>query len=197
MTQRLNKSLLAKCVSNATHPFLTVTAALLFAALSWSKSQWLETFVVSESTIVILPALFVYKGIVVGKYDSIDISDRSKRGMPIIFSLMTASLNLIYLLITNSSVKFILFYLEGVVLFITVALLTAITKVSVHLAVFSGIITSFSMLLDWRYSALYLLLPLIAWARIQVKAHTLLQIVLGSFTGIVACLVMSLCLRPR
>ena len=195
MTQRLNKSLLAKCVSNATHPFLTVTVALLFAALSWSKSQWLETFVVSESTIVILPALLVYKGIVAGKYDSIDISDRSKRGMPIIFSLMTASLNLIYLLITNSSVKFILFYLEGVVLVITVALLTAITKVSVHLALFSGIITSFSMLLDWRYSALYLLLPLIAWARIQVKAHTLLQVVLGSFTGIVACLVMSLCLR--
>lgn len=196
MTQRLNKSLLAKCVSNATHPFLTVTVALLFAALSWSKSQWLETFVVSESTIVILPALFVYKGIVAGKYDSIDISNRSKRGMPIIFSLMTASLNLIYLLITNSSVKFILFYLEGVVLVITVALLTAITKVSVHLALFSGIITSFSMLLDWRYSALYLLLPLIAWARIQVKAHTLFQVVLGSFTGIVACLVMSLCLRP-
>ncbi len=196
MTQRLNKSLLAKCVSNATHPFLTVTVALLFAALSWSKSQWLETFVVSESTIVTLPALFVYKGIVAGKYDSIDISDRSKRGAPIIFSLMTASLNLIYLLITNSSVKFILFYLEGVVLVITVALLTAITKVSVHLALFSGIITSFSMLLDWRYSALYLLLPLIAWARIQVKAHTLLQVVLGSFTGIVACLVMSLCLRP-
>ena len=196
MTQRLNKSLLAKCVSNATHPFLTVTVALLFAALSWSKSQWPETFVVSESTIVILPALFVYKGIVAGKYDSIDISNRSKRGMPIIFSLMTASLNLIYLLITNSSVKFILFYLEGVVLVITVALLTAITKVSVHLALFSGIITSFSMLLDWRYSALYLLLPLIAWARIQVKAHTLLQVILGSFTGIVACLVMSLCLRP-
>jgi len=196
MTQRLNKSLLAKCVSNATHPFLTVTVALLFAALSWSKSQWPETFVVSESTIVILPALFVYKGIVAGKYDSIDISNRSKRGMPIIFSLMTASLNLIYLLITNSSVKFILFYLEGVVLVITVALLTAITKVSVHLALFSGIITSFSMLLDWRYSALYLLLPLIAWARIQVKAHTLFQVVLGSFTGIVACLVMSLCLRP-
>ena len=196
MTQRLNKSLLAKCVSNATHPFLTVTVALLFAALSWSKSQWPETFVVSESTIVILPALFVYKGIVAGKYDSIDISNRSKRGIPIIFSLMTASLNLIYLLITNSSVKFILFYLEGVVLVITVALLTAITKVSVHLALFSGIITSFSMLLDWRYSALYLLLPLIAWARIQVKAHTLFQVVLGSFTGIVACLVMSLCLRP-
>ena len=196
MTQRLNKSLLAECVSNATHPFLTVTVALLFAALSWSKSQWPETFVVSESTIVILPALFVYKGIVAGKYDSIDISNRSKRGMPIIFSLMTASLNLIYLLITNSSVKFILFYLEGVVLVITVALLTAITKVSVHLALFSGIITSFSMLLDWRYSALYLLLPLIAWARIQVKAHTLFQVVLGSFTGIVACLVMSLCLRP-
>jgi membrane-associated phospholipid phosphatase len=64
------------------------------------------------------------------------------------------------------------------------------TKVSGHLAVLSAFLTFAVLVEGWIFLGSFILLPLLAWARIKTKNHTLSQTILGSAIGILTTVII-------
>ena len=57
-------------------------------------------------------------------------------------------------------------------------------KISFHSSVATGCVTVLVMLVNPQLGWLFLLVPLIAWARVYRKRHTLLQTVVGAVLAV-------------
>jgi membrane-associated phospholipid phosphatase len=67
---------------------------------------------------------------------------------------------------------------------IVLGIVNMFTKASGHLAVLSAFVTFLVLTEGWKFLPTFLLLPVMAWARIKTKNHTLLQTVLGTLVGV-------------
>lgn len=133
--------------------------------------------------------LFILLGIRFGIFSDLDVSKREQR--PIMF--------LTGMLLTISYLIFLfLFHAPGILLVGTFALILGLivlgivnmfTKVSGHLAVLSAFLTFMVLVEGWEFLLGFVLLPLLVWARIKTKNHTLLQTVLGSIVGVLTTIV--------
>lgn len=58
-------------------------------------------------------------------------------------------------------------------------------KISIHLAAFTMVVLTLNVLFGWQWWPLFLLIPVLMWARVVRKKHTIMQTVIGaSFTVI-------------
>ena len=140
-------------------------------------------------TIISAFFLFVYfllivVGIRLKVFSDLDVSKREQRPILFIVGLFIAISYLIILF---------LFHAPGILQTGTFALILGLfiigifnmfTKVSGHLAVLSSFLTFVVLVEGWRFLVLFVLLPILAWARIKTKNHTPLQTILGSTIGI-------------
>lgn len=115
--------------------------------------------------------------------NDLDISDRSKR--PLFMSCLTIFYGLFYLLTLTSGS--ILLVKVALTLFVATAFFTIIStfwKISGHMTYLLFAITSITYIYDYPgLMYLYLLVPLVAWARVKLKHHTPLQTVFGTITA--------------
>jgi len=65
-----------------------------------------------------------------------------------------------------------------------VLLVTLFWKISIHMAGLTGAITALTLVLGANYALLYLLALPLGWARTEIEAHTVPQVVLGAVVGI-------------
>lgn len=66
-------------------------------------------------------------------------------------------------------------------------------KISGHACTFTAITTIMSMANGW-FAALYLVIPVISWSRLKLKAHTRAQIIVGALIGFFTPLTFSIVL---
>lgn len=134
--------------------------------------------------------LLILAGIKFKVFSDLDVSKREQR--PILF-LVGIFLTISYLVVL------FLFHAPQVLMTGTFALILGLiiigvfnmfTKVSGHLAVLSAFLTFVVIVEGWRFLGGFILLPLLAWARIKTKNHTLLQTVLGSAIGILTTVII-------
>jgi hypothetical protein len=134
--------------------------------------------------------LLILVGIKFGVFSDLDISKREQRPIAFLVGLFLAIIYLIFLF---------LFHSPGILQMATFALMLGVivigvvntfTKVSWHLAVLSAFLTFLLLAGEWKGLLGILLIPLLAWARIKTKNHTLLQTVLGSIIGILTTIVI-------
>jgi hypothetical protein len=153
----------------------------LARSLAWSG---ISTF------FIFLYFILIVIGIRFGIFSDMDLSRREQR--PIAF-LVGIFLTISYLIIL------FLFHSPGILQIGTFALILGVivigianrfTKVSWHLAVLSAFLTSIVLIEGWMFLGGFILLPLLAWARIKTKNHTLLQTVLGSVMGILTTVIV-------
>jgi hypothetical protein len=139
---------------------------------------------------IVLYFLLILVGIKFGIFSDFDLSRREQR--PVAF-LVGIFLTISYLIIL------FLFHAPGILQIGTFALILGVvvigvvnmfTKVSWHLAVLSAFLTSIVLIEGWEFLGGFILLPLLAWARIKTKNHTLLQTVLGSVIGILTTVII-------
>ncbi|MHA1713532.1 MAG: hypothetical protein ACTSW4_05795 [Candidatus Ranarchaeia archaeon] len=69
-------------------------------------------------------------------------------------------------------------------------------KASVHVAGVTGPITLFVLVVGPEYIAGYLLVAIVAWARLHLKAHSALQIALGFIVGLTLTVLCAFILLP-
>lgn len=80
-----------------------------------------------------------------------------------------------------------LYLLSTAYLLITfvVLIVTLFWRISIHMAGLMAPITALILVFGMQYSPLYLLAVPLAWARTELRAHTLPQVVLGAVVGVV------------
>jgi len=79
--------------------------------------------------------------------------------------------------------------LFSITFFIATLLTLAITfrwKISIHMIGFCGPITILSVISKGLFNPAFVLVPILMWARVEIKAHTWAQVIMGSVFGIVA-----------
>ena len=136
---------------------------------------------------VIMPQLYLYIGPKLGWITSWEMNDREERKSFFILILILSliSLSIIYLIGTDLLLNLSLILLA---LLILLLIITRYWKISLHTAFNTGATLVINYLFNWKLSLLYLTIPLIYWARLKLKRHTVSQL----FSGIVVALVIIL-----
>lgn len=151
------------------------------AAIFWTIYTWVY---------LIIFAFFVVIGVRRGLYTDLDVSRREDRFSLYIFASV---LTIIYFitLIFLSAPAILYLITAGVMAGILVGSIVNIKiKASVHVAAASALITGLALVYQGYYWILFILIPVICWARVKIKRHTLPEVYAGSFIGSALAVIM-------
>lgn len=154
--------------------FLAISLAsapdILHALLWW---------IIAVSGISLAPRLFVLRGVRRGYYSDHRVSMREQRFIPLLF--MIGCVGAVFVLLSLLDASHVLMATVAAVIITCsiVLLITRYWKISVHLVGMAGAVTVCVLLFGPLLWLLSPLVPLGAWARWRVGAHTLLQTVAG------------------
>ncbi len=178
-------------------PYLAV-GTLFFVSIRSSSSLWaaLGWGLLTSLFSAVLPYAVLLIGVRLGHFGDRQLHQRKERLVPMLLALVSvvAGLGVVDLLgAPRPVVATVAALLAGL---LVVLMLTAAWKVSVHLAVATGIVAIlFSQIGLWVALTLPLL-AVLAWARVHTRSHTLGQVVAGTAVGgIVVAAVNTVLLR--
>lgn len=136
---------------------------------------------------IILPALLFIVLIRYKKIKDWDIRERKERYKILPF-FMTSTLVVVVTAYFYGSILF--FHLIFALWLISSLgiLVTYFWKISLHMILNTSAVIILNFLFDWTVPYLYLLIPIIAWARYHAKHHTLAQIIGGVILSILVVL---------
>jgi membrane-associated phospholipid phosphatase len=191
MTNRADNKLLlsvAKGLSRAFHPFIVSVVTLFLAQVLAGFSVWTATlWTILSFTIVIAPTLlFILLRVKHGRYEDLDVSVRKDRA--ILYVLGTSCMMLtIVLQITFQAPVIAQKILQTGFLSILVGSLVNkfINKISLHVLTVAGctvLLLSVSPLIG---SALGIVGTFVAWSRMYLSRHTLIEVVWGWLVGFI------------
>jgi len=183
--QRSRRSAVARMLTEIFAPAPVGIVALVVVAWRFSPTlgeamQWLG---VSALFVVILPFAFLIAQVRRGRVTDIHVRRREQR-LPIILVFLGSWLVLIALLATlGAPHELIALIGAGMATLVVIGAITLRWKISLHVGVASGVLTVFTLLFGPGMLALVPLLPLIGWARIELRDHTFFQVFAGALIG--------------
>lgn len=176
---------LAWCVSVVFSPFLVPVATAIGVvqkhAVPEDLLRWLGIVVLF---VTVLPALSIAVMVRFSKVSDLHLKNREERFLPLCCTLVSMIVGT-FLLYQLGAAREIVW--AGVAYVINSVIFFAITlmwKISFHSSVATGCVTVLVMLVNPQFGWLFLLIPLIAWARVYRKRHTLLQTVVGAVIAV-------------
>jgi hypothetical protein len=174
---------LARVVSDIFSPPVLAVPALLMGVLASDVSGTYRFAVLYLLVGVLLPVLYVVWLLKSGRITDFHLSDRRQRRGPFIASLgcgFAAFGLLIYLGAPSAFLAPLLALLAQIFLLFVI---TLAWQVSVHTATTAGLVTFACLAFGPAAACWALLVPLVAWARIYLRRHTLAQTLAGAFLG--------------
>jgi membrane-associated phospholipid phosphatase len=176
----------ARYVSNILSPISVSIPFILLVAL-YHAQNIISALTYASATLLFIsigPMIYILVGVYQGKFTDFDVSVRSQRSGPFLFSILSALVGL-----------FMLFYLHGprdlqtVMLAVITcgAILMLITfwwKISMHASVLAGVVTMLTALYGNIILPAYVLLILVCWSRVVLRRHTMAQVIVGSLLSI-------------
>jgi membrane-associated phospholipid phosphatase len=171
---------LAKLVSYALHP-LTVTFFGFLAFVLATGLPYLSA-VIAGAFFSLIPFLITLYFKRRGLAKSVLLEGREERVRPIALSLFSYAFGtaLSWALGYSALVPVELGYIGSTVV---ILLLTLKYKVSVHVSVVTGFASVLTLFASPAFLLAFLLVPLVAWARLKLGAHTLGQVAAGALIG--------------
>lgn len=173
------KEKLAKLLSILLGP--QVWLPLLFTSFLFktglSKSQLLILAPVLTTLQVLLPLLYLYLAPKFGWASEWDLPKKEERYPLLLLSFIANLISIIVIYYIGTKLLFNLSLLFFVI-FTIVAVITYFWKISLHvsLATIGSLMINF--LFDWNMPYLYLSIPIIFWARLTLKKHSLTQLII-------------------
>ena len=178
---------LAEIISWAFFPPLVATVFFIFL-IFWYSSDFTEglkwvTFV--APFLIFLPLLFFAITYKLGWVDDLDLTNREDRPIYLVVFIFSLIAALIVLLFLKVPLKFIVYTVSGLAMTLVTTIITFFWKISFHTAVTTSVVTAITILGGLRFAPLFILVPLIGWARVTLKKHTLLQVVGGFLVALI------------
>lgn len=182
--------LLARIISFITNPIFILFPVpyLLMYRLGYGHSFSLK-WTLHSLIFFIIAGLFVFYEYKHKVFSDMDVSKREQR--PLLFSFMIG-MALVYLLsLYLFSAPFILFFIVwgGILGILATTLINLKIKASIHIEALTAILIVLVKALNISY-LIFLLIPLVAWARIIEKKHTIIETIAGFMLGIILTLIM-------
>jgi len=176
---------LAEIISWLFFPPLISTVFFIFLVFWYSNDfgQGLHWLVVSAPFLIFVPLIFFVVSYKLKWVSDIDLSHREERPVFLavfILSLFAASA-ILYLL--HVPLRFFVYVFSGLIMMIIASLITLYWKISFHTAVVTSVVTAIVILGGFEFWPFFLLIPAVAWARVNLKKHTLWQAVGGALVA--------------
>jgi len=183
--------LLARFISFISNPIFILIGLPFFLVLRntgdldaswrWSYYTWFFLFIFGA---------YVVTGVKKGFFSDLDVSKREQRFGLYLFGAILCFFYLIGLILYDSPI-ILLVCLFGIMLGILVgSLVTLRVKASVHVAAASALIVGLSMVYGGYFFLMFLLIPIICWARVKIKRHSEVEVVAGGLIGSLLSLLM-------
>ncbi len=174
----------ARVISNVLNPFTIFTA--LFVCVAFSESPTSIAFLYSGAELLAAAAvagfvLIMRRRARVGDFW---ISTRAERLIPALFLLAAFVILLAALALLDAPTNLSLLTLSIGLASAAVALVTLVFKASAHCTVAGHAAAAGLLLLGAPGLAFVLVLPLVAWARVALGAHTVAETLVGAIVGV-------------
>jgi hypothetical protein len=167
-------------------PFLVPIATILIIVQTYAFATG-QAFLWSAIVtlfVSMLPMLYIFILFRLGQVSDLHLAVREQRMLPLFFAMMSALVGTAVLYLLDAPREIVWAVVAYVVNGVVFTAITQHWKISFHSGVTAGCITVLILLVDARFSGLFVLLPLIAWARVHRKRHTLLQTVVGAVVSV-------------
>ena len=166
-------------------PFLVPIATAVGVVQKHADPQdvlrWLAIVVLF---VTVLPVLSIAAMVRCAKVSDFHLQNREERLLPLCCTLISMIVGTLLLHSLGAAREIVwagIAYITNSFIF---SAITPIWKISFHSSVATGCVTVLVMLVNPHFGWLFLLIPLIAWARIYRKRHTLLQTVVGAVLAV-------------
>ncbi|MBI4097010.1 MAG: hypothetical protein HY428_01170 [Candidatus Levybacteria bacterium] len=182
---------IAQVISNILNPIVLLFPAPYFLvlrttndgaiALRWAVFSWI--FLLLISVIIIY---CVRRGI----FSDLDVSKREQRPLLFLFSAMLTFFYCLFVFLLGGPYILIvtaLGLLFGILVF---SIINSRVKASIHVATISALLFTLGIVYSGVYLLLFLLIPLVGWARVKTGRHTVSETIAGSVIGSLLTLFM-------
>lgn len=177
---------LARIISGIFNPLVLVvfiTAGIVYQEtgnLVYS-SKWL----IVASIFSILFALFIVISIKKGIFSNFDVSTKKQRPLLFLAGAIGTILCIVFVKVTNGSDHLLVSLFVGLLGLGVYQVLVSKIKASVHMGMLTVFVCFFISLFGLIALPLILLLPVVGWARVKEKEHTVPEVIAGFLIGIV------------
>ncbi|MBO0819784.1 MAG: hypothetical protein J2P26_02920 [Nocardiopsaceae bacterium] len=137
----------------------------------------------------VLPTLFISRGIRRGHWADRNVSDKRPRLLVLGFITASVAAGLIALTLADAPPELVGYFVFMLVSVAILAVITTVWKISIHCAVASGSVTILTLAFGPELAAAYLLAAVTAWSRVELREHTVAQVVAGAVLGALAALI--------
>jgi len=175
----------ARVVSTLFHPFLLflpVPYILILhstndiaKAIKWSFFSWIFIFSI---------VVFIYYQVRKGKFVNFDVSNREARPLLFLFVGIVSLIFSTFLFILHGPLALVVITFGVLFGLAALDIINKYVKASIHVASVSSILVSFVILNGWQFLWVLLIIPLVAWSRVKLHRHSILETVVGALFGI-------------
>ncbi len=181
----------AQIISTVLNPILLLVPVPYFLVLKSTNNQALAYFWEIFSLVFLLViSVFILIGVEKKTFSDLDISKRKQRPLLFTFAIgLSAIYTVLLYFLSAPQILFIAIFtlILGLVIF---ELVNRTTKASLHVGTISAFATSLFIVYDGVFVFTFLLIPLVAWARIKTHNHTKQQTLIGAALGILITLIV-------
>ncbi len=172
---------LARILSTIFNPFLTALALFVILALIGAKDTWdfwrllfISTFFTSLG-----PMLYVFWLYATDRISDLEMSVRIEREMVFTAFVVFYSLGAAALWIAHAPRLMIAAMLGYLVSALVVQYITRYWKISTHALGITAPLTALTLIYGRQPLPFMILIPMVCWARVYLRAHTIMQVVAG------------------
>jgi len=183
---------LAKLTSNVLNPFLVSVVVFILVSLK-STSGTVDALKWSSISIAlsVLPVFTVIVYLVRNqKLDGIFINARRQRTKIYLLASACAVAGSIILSYLGAPLELVATFVAGLSAVVIFTCINLLWKISAHTAFVAASVTVFIVLYGATLAVTAVLLPLIAWARIELEYHTLAQAATGALLAALVVVVV-------
>lgn len=176
---------IAWSVSVLFSPFLVpIATALGVIQKHAAPHNALRWFAIVVLFVAVLPALSIAVMVRYTKISNLHLPNREERLLPLCFTFGSIGVGTVLLHTFGAAQEIVWAGIAYVVNGLVFSAITQMWKISFHSSVATGCVTLLVLLVSPYFGWLFLLIPLIAWARVYRKRHTVLQTVVGAVLAV-------------
>lgn len=183
---------IANLTSNILNPFILCLALIfLFSFTSSSSTPEAMKWAFLSMAVSILPVFLVILYMLRhGKLDNFYIDIRQQRTRIYLIGCFCALISCITLVYLKAPAILVAAFTTGLSTAFIFTLINLWWKISLHTALVAASATVLVLLYGWMAAATLALVPLTAWARIELESHSLAQTVSGALLAALIVVVM-------
>lgn len=177
-------NLLARIISTLSNPiFLSLPIPYYLVFRATNNSLYAIKWTIYSALFVLIVGGFVLYNVRRGKFSDFDVSKREQRPLLFFACTILCLWYIVGLLFLRGPLVLLLLVTSIIFSIVVISFINTRIKASIHLATISAILTAISLISGRVNVFILLLIPLIAWARVTVRRHTVSETIVGALTG--------------